>query len=1682
MIKIGEKGEKMSIRKGLTLLLLAAFGLSTIAPALAINVNNGITFQTLAQDEGSASNGAKPDVVATDIIFELNNAGDLFLATDGTAIANGDEAHFTTDGVLTPTGGYTVPAQAVTLFEAPTNCAFVKLPGYEEVTTAASIDLDDGTNPTDVFTNVSVLNTGNLPQDNNQGNYIVAQVLDAQPSAISNDATLPTSGLLAIHAFTSVNSATQNSALVRVTTQNIGLACDASSSALTTGDISATVVQPNLGSYVQALPNLTNGSTIKIAEYGDNVGKLEAIVAGDVTGNTGGVSEDTQPATLISNTALNNVTSVNFGPAEITDNSPVGATTNLDLDTILIRAAEQPNSTNSAALFYQTPFATAEFVSSQNLNTNANALTGADLSSSTLFDNESNALIEVEIEITAFNGGTSDATLSVTNAFVGIEAPSAASATVATNGFLGALAYALTDTANYDIAATDAGLIAVDPSAADGSHVIDGLATDFSVLTNVIGDAEADLGAAANRTIDDSTDSANNNFELSAITATSATDSEFLFPGIFIDDAINNGNVGVGVSITNVSSTTTDPDITFTFSSNVGFANADQLRNSRSVFTNLVPANGTTDGTQYIIINGHQDGATSSAAKSSITLAATNLFEAADSYDGPAKIKADTGGVATFTIATAGTSYDEGGAHQLTQTATSGTGTGFIADLDDDSGNMNDVPDLAELSVNTAGSGYNIGDTITLSDGDAGTDLVIQVASVSGGTTSTPTDNVVLASRLVSAGDNKKFTVQILPFVNKYDGVRDVISVRPKGTITFGSNTLTDGLKLKATVSGNNLNGETELTLASILPANSFTSGITARLLPVNGAMNALMQESSADASLSRATFAPSGLTGASATTDSFDDLIATGNVLDTTVPPLFGCGVAGNGLAGGSARGPIPCLQPKARAIAIEESADGDFKEINDLGSSVRVRLTMPVGVDINLYGTDGTDTNNFDDILNVFGTNGIDADSSTGGNQAPTVALTVEEVQPRSSTISQAHIDVVIPTYVATTNPITRGLYLVFRPDALVVPKGTTDLNVSLTVVDAGATATATTDDTVLSTLGTVALAPELSTFLNVEFAQSTVSTYETGTLTAGEDFITSLVTDKYGAQLTEFPSTISQVTRFLNNATVVEGELWDIIITEGTPDALPFGDDEDGIPTNYINGPSGGFTVGDKQIRCAFSNPSLIDLAGIVHTADTHRILFSDTSIEPDTATTNDAADVLLDEAELGGAANNTFVIPLQTGDLSGAPKADTVATSIQISDVMFEVNGNSSIVTDTDIACWFEITDDTTDGTTDANNSAVVGSLVGLSVGQGGTGSAIEYFPIFTADDTLADALATKFNSSSPAANDVVFTNADSVSRAVFNTTYKDMDVIIEDAITYVVDDSSSGIKLLDSSTPLTITSTTLPQINGADDTTGDVQVTVSAASNTLEPGTLITLTPSAPTSPAESVTVPVLDDGSFTAVLRAAPTAQITVTQTPSTNQTNANIQLKVLNVADAGTTPDPTDDPAFDGTVPTLLTSSLVEGQIVVLFDAPATTNFTFADVESTATVNGVAVTKLGDKFAAVVTTTGTYTLAVTVDGETVSTTLDVTTTEKSKKGSLKNLRALKTDKNGRFVLRQRRGKLPNDLNLEIVYDDGTTAVVNNADLSRNRLGVVKFDNPESDKTISYVQLLSAKKGSRVAQ
>jgi hypothetical protein len=243
---------------------------------------------------------------------------------------------------------------------------------------------------------------------------------------------------------------------------------------------------------------------------------------------------------------------------------------------------------------------------------------------------------------------------------------------------------------------------------------------------------------------------------------------------------------------------------------------------------------------------------------------------------------------------------------------------------------------------------------------------------------------------------------------------------------------------------------------------------------------------------------------------------------------------------------------------------------------------------------------------------------------------------------------------------------------------------------------------------------------------------------------------------------------------------------------------------------------------------------------------------------------------------------------------------------------------------------------------------------------------------------------------------------------------------------------------------------------------------------LQPGTLIQVV--AETNPqgggAESVIVPVLDDGSFTASLRATPRAKLTVTQLPISTRTPLVDQTQEITV--------PTQEDGFvDTLVPTLLTSTLTtKGTVIALFDAPATDGFDFEDVEDTATVNDVAVRKITTgKYAVIVpASASTFVLTVFSEGRSFSTALDIVTVTATGKAvpRLGNI-SLKADNLVVVRLKKAGKKFPPDTSFEIVYTDGTTAVVaNNAELFKKARTRAKFTNPQPEKTIAGIQAVSA--------
>ena len=1541
----------MSLRKGLTLLLLAAFSISTVAPALAVTtvtVNNGVN-PSFVLDTGTAANGAKPDVDLVNIAFTVGS-GELNLGSSATVNTGTNTITYSTAGVL-DVSTVTTEVDSAAYFTAPTGCKFVKLPGYS--TTAAFTTAV----PEVITANASITSSANLANAAG-GTAFVAQVLDAAATG----ATSVPAGSLVVHGIS--DGATSNTGgNVTVTVNNIGLACDASASPATSGNLQMTYVRPTAVG-TDLFTGLTNGQAITIGTLAATK-KLEAILPGTTTGTVTGVVEpDAQNGTLVAGQITSSATSISFGPGLVTTG---GATPRLDTDAIIIRSAEKAESTTGTKRFFQTPFATAAYTANAGTNVTAALANSAyhskaSLTADGVFTNTANSLITVTFSLENSTGGSTAATLQLDNAYVGFhgnqvstmlaggDAGYAATANLANDtplnttlsGFLGSVVNNVRDgsssTAANISAATDAGIIVVADTNNDGTAddltAVDGSLLDFTALPAIrLGGSEATPAVVVTSENSGSLTSPLSVASNAAGVQISNIDDVFIFPG-----SVLNRVGGNATTVTTVTADGTAQHDLGVSAAITGAVDNNALRNAKEFYANLKGGATPAGDVSYVIVHG-DEGATDRSSAANTILGATNFANAA--------------------------SYDIG-------------------------------PSVPGLVI-------------------ASTDVK---------------NNVLLASQLVKSGSN--YVVRILPLVNKYDNLRDVLTVRAKGVINgISPSILSSGVKLVATVSGNNLS-TTKLTLAEVLPNGSLTTGLTTRVLPAGGnAAGRLMVESATNAANSRAEINPNTIDGSTLALNALEDLIPAGSVLDTTVPPLFTGGVLGNSSTGSAARGPIPHVQPKGRVITIEEANTDDFSKIGTLAGTNVIRVTFPTGVDINNY------TPTVANLFTIFNTATF--------TPAPTIA--VQGIGRVGSTdVTKAFVDISVGTpNQATINPVLKKIFLGIKPHALVVTDAVTDTNVKLEIINTNGTTNDLTDDTLVGTIGTASLGTK-SKFLKVGFSDKATSAYKK-TGSTGNIELRSAVENTNGAIGTSV-GTLSKVVRFVNTAPAVTS-LPDLDITEEVADAIPLGSLADGRPASFAEA-----ATGNIELHCATTKSrNTADNSSGFNGVTGVTALVSDVSIDPGTVAT-------------AGGDLNEIVVPLALPGTVTVRAAD-VATTITLRGLKVVAGTGSTVPSDDDIVCWIE------DNT--ASEDIVIGSNVAnASFTPSVATSTSAFLPI---DGAVGDSIAEYFVDRTIGGTSETITTASWQTQTVATTEFLDIyttidaDDKLDNAIGSVLDNST--LKLLSATTKLTASSTDLPAINSVADTTGDLKTTLSGAAGLLQPGTLIQVV--AQTNPqggsAESVTVPVLDNGSFVASLRATPGTKLTVTQFPSTTRTAADLQIQEVVV--------PGKTAAFTGVVPTLLTSTIAnKGTVVALFNTPAVTGFTFADVEATAKVNGVAVTKVATgKYAAIVpANAGTYTLSVTVAGEAVTTTLTLATvTATGKAVPAIGTVNVKADDNVVVNVNKAGATFPSDLSFEIVYTDGTTAVVANSAVTLRKAGSrARFANPQAAKTIAFVQAVSA--------
>ncbi|MDD9897193.1 MAG: hypothetical protein OXU24_15625, partial [Gammaproteobacteria bacterium] len=895
MNKQQTKGEKMSLRKFISLLLLVSFVVTTTGPALAtVTVNTNVSsFPTLAEDDGTvASQGANIDVVP--LTLEIRAAaGDITFGKDGGNITEFQGAtakalqYFVTDGngkLFINNGSQLLnydQVQRVAAFKAPTNTKFVKLTSesYDDPATSSGVatTVSNGSsvflgaaNGTDILRNITIDDGTALPAAGANGHIIVATVLDQQASSdvFGNNATSLPAGSLVINFLSPLNTdnrKTDDSIVINVA--GVGLASDGTGSLGDTGDLTVTYIKPLGTNGGEALSGLTDGATtdggsnaMKIAELGATGDKLEVLMVGTKTGNDGAtvVNEpDAKANTLLA--SLITGTSVKVGPGEFTNG---GTTSFIDTDALVIRAKERPDSSASTVTYYQTPFETSKLVLSSPLSTtgtNADLLQTTSPTSSSAFPNQ-DALITVAFSLETAAGGASSATLAV-------------------------------DAANVTLHGSRA------------FNSIRGAGATSGGQTTAVTTPKGFLGAALN--LENGTTSGYNNFT-----------ALVLYNGASTID-----NYGVAdVSVLDHDALAARHGAAIATLYNGRYATATTIKNGTTalgIFPGAMAANGTAATTgAYNLVNTANGQAISGTHTGASYGSTTGLVAGSDT-----NLATPTDLTARLLNGTAGASI--------------GNTAWFV------------------LSGNVAGSDMTTAGDIKVYQTDTGSyDYFVGFSAQASDTTSDGLNNTIAAAELDGAN------LYIMPVTNKYDGIRDAIAVRPEVTITVDDAAKTAGVKLVATVSGNNISSSTKITLATIIAAGTLDPAIdiTANALPIHGDMSSdfdLMKESATDAGASRGAVDISSVTGASATTDDLSDQIGTGLALDDTTPPLF-CG----GTAGTSTRGPNGLVvQPKARAILLTENGGTGFGDIEGLGSNSVIRFTLPSGWDINDYSSTVTE-----------------------------------------------------------------------------------------------------------------------------------------------------------------------------------------------------------------------------------------------------------------------------------------------------------------------------------------------------------------------------------------------------------------------------------------------------------------------------------------------------------------------------------------------------------------------------------------------------------------------------------------------------------------------------------------------------------------------------------------------------
>ncbi len=222
-------------------------------------------------------------------------------------------------------------------------------------------------------------------------------------------------------------------------------------------------------------------------------------------------------------------------------------------------------------------------------------------------------------------------------------------------------------------------------------------------------------------------------------------------------------------------------------------------------------------------------------------------------------------------------------------------------------------------------------------------------------------------------------TLTLLPIQNGFDATRDVIAVVPKITIGNVTNAFTSDIELIATVSGNNLTGSTDLTLAKVLGAIASSGGATSTLAAASG----VGISETAQLGVNCTSGGQSSLLLSSVSATSLDAAVGTactGGSIAT--PPALFVGGTGNAIVSGTVVDGTPVVQAEGRGVLIKELTATGFSElVNKVGggsTGTVIEVQLPSGCDV----IDDNDNNN----TAAGGTGGTDA----GGNDVTMITVT--------------------------------------------------------------------------------------------------------------------------------------------------------------------------------------------------------------------------------------------------------------------------------------------------------------------------------------------------------------------------------------------------------------------------------------------------------------------------------------------------------------------------------------------------------------------------------------------------------------------------------------------------------------------------------------------------------------------